>query len=171
MKKTRTLTLAGLLAAQALTVWVIEAQLPPLTAIPGIKPGLANCFTLPSLCLIGPYWTLAVLAVRILIGNMVTGGLMSLAYSAAGAVCSYVVMLLLRPFFGERRLWVVSVFGALSHAIAQTAVAIAVTQTKEIVYYLPVMAVSAILTGSFTGVLSRLVLSRLRKLRFIREDQ
>lgn len=39
MKKLQKLTLAALLTAAGLVVFVIEAQLPPLTAIPGIKPG------------------------------------------------------------------------------------------------------------------------------------
>ena len=44
MKKLRKLTLAALLTAAGLVVFVIEAQLPPLAAIPGIKPGLLKNF-------------------------------------------------------------------------------------------------------------------------------
>lgn len=43
MKKLRKLTLAALLTAAGLVVFVIEAQLPPLTAIPGIKAGPEQC--------------------------------------------------------------------------------------------------------------------------------
>ena len=34
------LTLTAALTAAALVMFVLESQLPPLTAIPGIKPGL-----------------------------------------------------------------------------------------------------------------------------------
>ena len=40
------LTLTAVLTAAALVMFVLESQLPPLTAIPGIKPGLSNIFTL-----------------------------------------------------------------------------------------------------------------------------
>ena len=35
------LTLTAALTAAALVMFVLESQLPPLTAIPGIKPGMA----------------------------------------------------------------------------------------------------------------------------------
>ena len=44
MKKLQKLTLAALLTAAGLVVFVIEAQLPPLTAIPGIKPKDYACW-------------------------------------------------------------------------------------------------------------------------------
>lgn len=49
----RKLTLCAVLTAAALVTFVIELQLPPLTGIPGIKPGLANIFTLFALCWLG----------------------------------------------------------------------------------------------------------------------
>ena len=55
----RKLTLCAVLTAAALVTFVIELQLPPLTGIPGIKPGLANIFTLFALCWLGRGWALA----------------------------------------------------------------------------------------------------------------
>lgn len=40
------LTTLALLTTVALIIFVIEANLPPLTSIPGIKMGLANIVTL-----------------------------------------------------------------------------------------------------------------------------
>ena len=44
--KTRKLTLLALLTAIALTIFMVEAQIPALVPIPGIKLGLANIITL-----------------------------------------------------------------------------------------------------------------------------
>ena len=55
----RKLTLCAVLTAAALVTFVIELQLPPLTGIPGIKPGLANIFTLFALCWLGRGWAFA----------------------------------------------------------------------------------------------------------------
>ena len=50
------LTLTAVLTAAALVMFVLESQLPPLTAIPGIKPGLSNIFTLFTMETLGPGW-------------------------------------------------------------------------------------------------------------------
>ena len=55
----RKLTLCAVLTAAALVTFVIELQLPPLTGIPGIKPGLANLFTVFALCWLGRGWAFA----------------------------------------------------------------------------------------------------------------
>ena len=46
MPKTRKLTLMALLTAIALTIFVIENQIPAPVPIPGVKLGLANIITL-----------------------------------------------------------------------------------------------------------------------------
>ena len=72
MKKLRKLTLAALLTAAGLVVFVIEAQLPPLAAIPGIKPGLSNVFTMLTLFWVGPSWALGTMFVRVSLGCLLT---------------------------------------------------------------------------------------------------
>ena len=82
----RKLTLCAVLTAAALVTFVIELQLPPLTGIPGIKPGLANIFTLFALCWLGRGWALALMAVRVALGCIVTGRMTALGYSLAGGL-------------------------------------------------------------------------------------
>ena len=70
--KLRKLTLTAVLTAAALVMFVLESQLPPLTAIPGIKPGLSNIFTLFAMQALGPGWALGVLLVRVTLGCVIT---------------------------------------------------------------------------------------------------
>ena len=84
MKKLRKLTLAALLTAAGLVVFVIEAQLPPLAAIPGIKPGLSNVFTMLTLFWVGPSWALGTMFVRVSLGCLLTGQTMAFFYSFSG---------------------------------------------------------------------------------------
>ena len=44
--KTKKLTTLGLLSAIALTIFMVEAQIPPIVPLPGVKLGLANVVTL-----------------------------------------------------------------------------------------------------------------------------
>ena len=51
--KTKKIVLLGLLCAIALTIFMIEAQIPPLVPIPGVKLGLSNIVTVFCVFLIG----------------------------------------------------------------------------------------------------------------------
>ena len=66
--KTKKLTLLALLAAIALTIFMIEAQIPSPVPIPGVKLGLANIVTVFTVFVLGSKEGAAVLAVRIFPG-------------------------------------------------------------------------------------------------------
>ena len=51
--KVRKLTLMAMLTAIALTIFMIEAQIPALVPIPGIKLGLANIVTVFAVFALG----------------------------------------------------------------------------------------------------------------------
>lgn len=169
--KLRRLTLTAVLTAAALTVFVLESQLPPLTAIAGIKPGLSNSFTLFAMQTLGPWWAACLLLVRILLGNIITGQISALFYSLSGGLAAYLLMLLLRRSLRGSLLWVQSVFCAIAHNLGQLTAAAIITKTPAIWYYLPVLTLAAIISGALTGLCAQLILSRLRKTRLLPEEE
>ena len=68
MPKTKKLAFMALLTAMALTIFVIEAQIPAPVPIPGVKLGLANIVTLVSLYLLGVRDTFAIVVLRCCLG-------------------------------------------------------------------------------------------------------
>ncbi len=66
--KVRKLTTLSLLTAIALTIFMVEAQIPALVPIPGIKMGLANIVTVFTVFAIGSKEAAAVLCVRLFLG-------------------------------------------------------------------------------------------------------
>lgn len=159
--KTKKLTALSLLTAISLIIFTVEAQLPPIAPIPGIKMGLANVITLVTLIWFGRKDAFFVLMIRILLGSFFTGAVTSLMYSLAGGILCFIVMSVLIRLFDLKQLWVVSVFGALAHNIGQLIVASIVTATPQVILgYFPILAVSAVVTGAFTGVLAWLVVKR-----------
>ncbi len=154
------LTVTAMLAAAALIIFIIEAQLPPLAPIPGIKLGLANVVTLYTMAALGRREALMVTILRIILGSVFAGGMMSLAYSAAGGALCYIVMAISLKFLKERMLWCVSVIGAIGHNIGQLAAAVLITGTVQILWYAPILIISAIITGIFTGAAAQQVLKR-----------
>ena len=71
--KTKKLTLLALLSAIALTIFMVEAQVPALVPIPGVKLGLANIVTVFTVFTLGPWEGAAVLFVRIFLGAVFAG--------------------------------------------------------------------------------------------------
>lgn len=161
---TKKLILAAILTAFALVAFVIEGAIPPLTPIYGVKLGLANVFTLFALYALGKPYGLAVMLLRIVLGNIITGQLVSFIYSLTGGLLSFLLMILLKRFFPLKQMWVLSVLCAVTHNIGQLLAAIFMMQALAIAYYLPVLILSGIIAGAFTGICAQLVLIRLSKL-------
>jgi len=163
------LTLTAALTAAALVMFVLESQLPPLTAIPGIKPGLSNIFTLFTMETLGPGWAFGLFFTRVTLGCVITGQGSAFLYSLAGGLCAYVLMLLRKALRGNT-LWVRSVLCAMAHNAGQLAAAAAITRTCAVWSYLPVLIPAAILAGTLTGLCTQLVLHRLAKAGVLPEE-
>lgn len=164
MSKTRRLVTDALLASFALIIFTIELYIPTLTPIPGIKLGLSNIVTLITMFLIGPVDALFVLLVRILLGCFFSGQVMALAYSLCGGLLSYLLMLILRKIVNEKQIFICSIFCAIIHNLGQILVAVLITQTPALWLYFPILCVSGIITGTFTGYAAQFVLIHLKKL-------
>ena len=134
--KTRKLTLLALLTAIALTIFMVEAQIPALVPIPGIKLGLANIVT-------------------VFAGNFST-----IFYSAAGGALAIAVTIGLRKILTKKQLWVAGALGAVAHSIGQMTMAVLLTGTPGLIVYLPVMIAVSIVTGTFTGLCAQFLVNR-----------
>ena len=104
MKGTKRLAVLAMFTAIALTIFVAEAQIPPVVPIPGVKLGLANIVTLIAMALLGRRQAGEILLVRIVLGSVFTGGVSAMLFSIAGGVLAYLVMCLtIRRLPAQRR--------------------------------------------------------------------
>ena len=160
-KRTKRLTTDALFTSIALTIFMIEVQIPSV-GIPGVKLGLANIVTVTAAFLIGPWDAGAILLCRILFAGLFSGQVMALLYSLAGGALCWLTMLPLGKILTGKQIWVMSVVGAVAHNIGQITVAVLVTRTAAILYYLPVLMISGVLAGLFTGMAAQLAVNRLK---------
>lgn len=167
MSKTKKLAFMALLTAVALTVFVIEAQLPSLVPIPGVKPGLANVITLTTMLLLGRREAGAVLLVRILMSAMFVGSPSTVLFSAAGGTLAYIAMCVLTAVIPEKRLWVTSAIAAVCHNFGQLIVSVLVVKTVGVFAYAPVLVISGIITGIFTGFAAMYLVRAIRKTKLL----
>ena len=159
------ITTMGLLTAIALIIFVIEAQIPPLVPVPGVKLGLANIVTVYAMFALSPRDTFMILMVRILLGSVFAGSLMSMLFSLGGGICCFLVMLFLRRILSPDQIWICSVIGAMAHGIGQMAVTVAVYRTGQLLIYLPVLMLSGMIAGAFTGMCAQLVVKRMNSIK------
>lgn len=158
--KTKKLTVMAILTAVALTIFVLEAQIPPIVPLPGVKLGLSNIITVFAVFAMGPGEAAAILACRIFLGAVFAGNFSSIFYSAAGGLCAILVTIGLRRILTTTQLWVAGALGAVAHSIGQMAMAVLLTGTPAILIYLPVMVGISIVTGLFTGLCAQFLVNR-----------
>lgn len=152
----------GLLTALALMLGYFERFIPIAPGIPGIKLGLANTVLLYAVYLMdaGSAWLL--MCTKVLLSGFLFAGVSGMLYSFAGGVFSLAVMLLLHRTKGVGVIGV-SVGGAVCHNLGQITTACMVVQSRAVLSYLPVLMVSAVITGVLTGIAGKYAISALTK--------
>ena len=159
MKKTKRLVLLAMLTAVAMVLSYVESLLPSV-GIPGVKMGLANIAVIFALFRFGWKEAAALSLVRVVLVSLLFGSVGAMLYSFAGAVLSLAVMALLRRI--DRFSTVgISVAGGVAHNAGQILMAMLILQTKQLLGYLPVLAVSGIAGGVLTGLAAALLIRRI----------
>ena len=165
VKGTRRITLLALLTAIALTIFMVEAQIPVPIAVPGVKLGLANIVTVYAVFLLGPADALLVLVARVFLGAVFSGQMMTLFYSMGGGLLAWLSMTVLRKVLTRQQIWLCSPVAAVFHNIGQLTVAAGVMKTWAVMAYLPYLLLSGILTGLFTGLSAQFLIKHLDKIQ------
>ena len=158
--KTKKITVMALLTAIALTIFMVEAQIPPVVPLPGVKLGLSNIVTVFAVFALGPGEATAILFCRIFLGSIFAGNFSSIFYSAAGGTLAILVTILLRKVLTKQQLWVAGCFGAVAHSVGQVAMAMLITGTPGLIVYLPMLVAISIVTGLFTGLCAQFLVNR-----------
>ena len=166
MNKTKRLCVIATLLAIAIILNILESFIPVF--VPGVKLGLANMIVLVMLYEFKPAEALMVAVLRILLVGVLRGNLLTPTFlmSLSGGVLSFLIMF----FFSRVKIFSpigVSVLGAVSHAGGQVLIAILLLSTSAVLYYLPFIGILSLITGIFSGVLTKVYLKRSITKRFI----
>ena len=163
----KTLTRLALLTAIALTIFMVEAQLPVVTVVPGIKLGLANIVTVFALYALGPAQAVLILLARCTLGALFAGNMNALLFSLMGGLAAMGVMILLSRV-RALSVYGVSVGGAAAHNCGQVAAAVLTLGNTAPLYYLPVLLGVSLFTGAFTGLVAACLFHALDRTGFWR---
>jgi len=152
MSRTKKMVLMGILVSQALILHIVERMLPLPVPVPGIKLGLANVISLVTIVILGPKEALAVVVMRTFLGSVFGGGVSSFIYSLIGGLISTIAMAIMyKRYSSFFSIPAISVAGATFHNIGQILIASIIVQNAKLFYYLPLLLISAVITGLFIG--------------------
>lgn len=146
------MVILSLYATIALIIFTIEAALPGLVPIPGIKIGLANIVTLFVLSHYSGKEALLVLLVRIFLASIFAGQIVSFLYSLCGGVMAWCAMVAVHKIIGKRYIYLTSIMGGIFHNVGQILAAFYILKLTGIFAYLPYLIISGMITGAFTGM-------------------
>lgn len=157
---TKKITIAALMAALALIFSYVEVLIPFTVGVPGIKLGVANIVVIIVLYYLGPKYAITVNVVRVLIAGLLFNGLFGALYSLAGAIVSFIVMVVLKKtdIFS---IVGISMAGGVAHNLGQILVAAFLISNIKIFVYFPALIISGVVTGAIIGILAGLILKRL----------
>lgn len=158
--KVKNIAFYGMMIALALIFSYLESFIPvnALVPIPGVKLGFANIVVLFALYTMSFKDAFVIAVLRIIMSGLLFGNPMTIAYSLAGGLFSLVVMWALKKT--KLSMIGVSMVGGICHNIGQLVVAVLLTETVRIAYYLPVLLAAGFVTGLLMGIVSKLVVDR-----------
>ena len=153
-----------ILICNAILISLLELIIPIPIPIPGVKLGLANIITIIAIAFLDFKDVLTIVLLRCIVVAILSKGITVLPFSLIGGLLSAMVMWLLYKkmsrFFSIKG---ISIVGAIVHNTAQLGVASLLLGETVIFYYIPVLLISAIVTGLITGSISELTVSEIKK--------
>ncbi len=162
-EKTRTVARMGMLLTLAVVLNLAEGMLPALPMLPpGVRLGLSNLVILYAVSYLGGRQALLLAVLKsgfVLLTRGPAAGFISLC----GGLLSVLVMVLVSRT--GLSILTRSMAGALAHNLGQLLAAALLLGSWSVFYYSPVLALSGIVMGSVTAVLTRATLPALRRIR------
>jgi heptaprenyl diphosphate synthase len=157
--KVQKMALLGVLAAAAIVIAILEYFIPSV-GIPGVKMGLANIVILIILYELGIWEAGVVNLLRVLVVSLIRGTFLSMGFlmSLTGAALSFGIMVLFYLLIKKFSIIGVSVIGSVFHVTGQIIIAMIFLGSAYIFLYLPIIAISAIITGVFVGITAKLII-------------
>lgn len=150
--KIREITAGAVLTAAALTIFIIENQIPVPVPIYGFRLGLSNIITLITLVLWTRQGSLSVLLMRIVLSSVICASGIAILYSLAGGLFSFFIMSVLCSVTGKRNIPLIGICGAVCHNAAQLCTAAVILKSTSVFIYFPVLVSVGITAGLFTGL-------------------
>ena len=163
---TKRVALCGLLLSMMLVLGWVEHLIPLNAGIPGIKLGLSNGVLIFAVYMLDVPTSYVLMTLKVALSCIFLGNPASMMlYGFAGGLLSLTGMVLLSKVKGMHPV-TVSMVGGVLHNVGQVAMAMLITKTTGLLYYMAVLMLVGLGCGLLTGVCANLVMKHMRHMRF-----
>lgn len=163
-KNTFLLTFLAVFCALSIAISFLEMSIPSFVILPpGSKMGLSNIVTMFVCSSFGILPALLVVLVKSSFVFLMKGFTAFLMSLCGGMLSTLVVYVLFRCKTFNAQFALIGITGALFHNMGQLLVAVTLT-SHYVLYYAPFLIIFAVVTGSITGFLLKVVLPRMNKI-------
>lgn len=161
-----------ILISNAILISLLELLIPLPVPVPGVKLGLANIITIIAIVFLDLKDVLLIVSTRCIVAAVLSKGITALPFSLSGGILSALVMWLC---YHKLSRWLslkgISVAGAIVHNGAQLSVASLILGESVLLFYLPVLMISAVVTGLITGFVAGLTVEKIKEWDVFNEPQ
>ena len=157
------LTRLALLTGMALSLFVIEMQIPLPIALPGVKLGLANIITVYAIYYFSKKEVFLMVLTKVIVGSIFSGQILTIIYSFTGSMFCLLAMFALKNIITIKQLWLLSICGALFHNLGQIIIAVLIMNSLVMFIYLPFLILIGTFTGLFTGLCAQMIINHIDK--------
>ncbi len=159
---TKNIAKISMLLSISVVLSLIESIIPIFNGIvPGIKLGLANIVIVFSLYYLSFKEAIYITILRVIIMGILRTGLFSISFffSISGALLSIISMYIAKKIT-KLSIVGISIIGSIFHSIGQIIIAIIFLSNINIIYYLPILLISSVITGFIVGIISNKLIER-----------
>lgn len=148
----------------AILISFLESFIPIPIPVPGVKLGLGNIVTMIAIAFLSLKDVLFIVLVRSFVVAVLTRGVMMLPFSLSGGILSALVMwFLFKKLANLFSVKGISIAGAIVHSTAQLVVASVILGQTVVLFYLPVLLISSVITGFITGSIAEITIREVEK--------
>ena len=154
LSKTKHFVYVTMLAAMAIAINLLETML--TVSLPfGMRLGLANIIALITIEILGVKEMIIVNTMRVVIGNLLRGTIFGSTFwiSAGGVILSSIVLIVIKKGL-KMSMISTSMLCAIGHSVGQVVIVMTIV---------PLLLVTSIPTGIFTGIVATQALKRIDK--------
>lgn len=160
-KKNRTLVLTAIFTALAIVFNIVEnIFIPPIQF--GIRFGIANIVSIVVIKKVGTKQMFAVSFLRVILTALIRGSLFSASFFIGGFGVFLSSLIIYITHKSKSSIIFISIISAIFHSLGQVLVVIKIYSTVSIASLFPVIAFGSIATGVLTGIISDLILKRIK---------
>lgn len=168
ISRTKHFVYVTLLAAMAIAINMLETML--TVSLPfGMRLGLANIIALITIEILGTREMIVVNVMRVMIGNLLRGTIFGSTFwiSAGGVFISSIVLIVVKKCLKSSMIST-SILCAIGHSVGQVLIVVMLYRTAAMATVVPLLLVTSIPTGIFTGMVAGQALKRIDKNLIVR---